>query len=173
METVYKQLKITSEFVGEKLAFWDEANDSWTRHYVIYVENKFTGYFLRFDYWTSKVRPKIELETELLEAFECFVADAVSGINSFSEFCSLFGYSNDSIKSHRSWIMCKQSYVDLLKLLAPEVTDDNQIYSYGNELRSYIETQLKLVDDEKVTEKNIQLFTEVFKKVKRKRDKEV
>lgn len=169
METNYKLLKLVAEWTGEKSSIHADKDNS-ARHFTIFVENIATETVISFDYWSSIARPEFETETELLEAYECFVSDAILGINSFSDFCSETGCDSDSIKSHKTWIACKQSYVDLLKLLAPEVVDDSQLYSYLDDLRSYIDG-LNSSDD--IAERNTQLFQEVFEEVKRRRNKGV
>ena len=91
MTTIYKNLKITStDKRGQKVApLIDNSN-----YHIITVTNIDTKKFIRFEFWSSMASPRIITNEDLLQAFECFVNDAVAGAEneSFEDFCGAFGY---------------------------------------------------------------------------------
>jgi len=60
--------------------------------------------------------PEINKESDLLHAFDCFVSDAIAGKNSFEEFCSEFGYDQDSRKAHKIYKACVKSCAKLERI---------------------------------------------------------
>lgn len=104
--TTYKNFKITAEFDGLKVASWDESND---RHSKVTIKNLENGKRTSFDFWGSVMNPSLESNYDLLNAFYCFVSDALSGVSSFEDFCYEFGYDTDSRSSERTWKACKHS----------------------------------------------------------------
>ena len=82
-----KEIKLTSIWANEKKALWG-ANE--IQHHIVMVE--VDGVSHNFDYWASQAHPIIDSESRLIEAFHCFVRDAVNGDYGFYEFCNEFGY---------------------------------------------------------------------------------
>ena len=128
MKTTYKEFNLTSTFKGDKLAPWDDKQQNYNNH-VITVANTELGQKASFEFWGSIVNPEIQTESELLNAFYCFVGDAISGKMDFSEFCSEFGYDEDSRKAEKIWNACKRSTVKFDRLYSGD------IYDFVNELQ--------------------------------------
>lgn len=125
MTTTFRNFKITSTYTGEKQSAWDEKN--WNHHNVS-VYNTVTQQRTRFYFWASIAQPTIETENDLLNAFYCFVTDAIAGMDDFNEFCSNFGYDTDSRQAEKTWKSCKRSAKKLERI------SDVDIYDLANEL---------------------------------------
>lgn len=70
-------------------------------------------------------------ESDLKNAFYCFVSDAISGEMSFEDFCSEFGY-NYNTRSRSVWRTCgKHAYK--LDILLPDSIDKYDLANYLNE----------------------------------------
>lgn len=128
MKTTFKNFAITSTFKGDKLAPWSDKQQNYNNH-IITVTNTETKQKTNFEFWGSIVNPEIKTENELLNAFYCFVGDAVSGNSPFEEFCSEFGYDDDSRTAERTWKACKKSAEKLNKIY------NDSIYDLSNELQ--------------------------------------
>jgi len=109
----YKNFKITANYTGAKAAKWSKDNYN---HHNITVINTDNGKRTRFDFWASIAHPVLESEYDVINAFYCFVSDAVSGLETFEEFCADFGYDNDSITALKTWRACKRSYNKLTRI---------------------------------------------------------
>jgi len=69
-------------------------------------------------------------EENLFGAFECFVSDALAGDQSFEEFCSSFGYNEDSRKAEKIWKECEKISSDYSKLFSfTEWYDKYELYN--------------------------------------------
>ncbi len=128
MKTTFKNLAITSTFKNSKLAPWDEKQQNYNNH-VITVTNAETKQKISFEFWGSIMNPEIKTENELLNAFYCFVSDAVSGNDTFENFCRELGYNEDSITAEKTWKTCKKSSEKLNKIY------NGDIYDLVNELQ--------------------------------------
>ena len=53
---------------------------------------------------------------DLLDAFECYVSEAISGTSGFGEFCGEFGYDEDSRKAHETWRACVKAKKSLKRI---------------------------------------------------------
>lgn len=126
--TTYKNFKITAEFVGLKVASWDEYND---RHNKVTIKNFKNGKRTSFDFWGSVKNPSLESDYDLLNAFYCFVSDALYGLESFENFCDEFGYDTDSRKAEKIYKLCKRAYVKFERVSG---FSDNEMYNFVNEL---------------------------------------
>ena len=124
----YKNFTISAKFDGLKVAPWDDCNDG---HNVIFVKNNNNGKKTSFDFWGSRVNPVVKTEYEILNAFYCFVSDAVSGLDSFYDFCRNFGYDEDSRSAEKTWKACKK-LLEKFKRVSEFSTDE--IYNFLNEL---------------------------------------
>ena len=127
MKTNFKNFEIQSEYTGSKKAEWSNNTENWNHHEVI-VTNTESNEQTTFDFWASIANPELSSEYDVLNAFYCFVGDAVSGSYSFEEFCSEFGYDTDSRKAEKTWKACQESYNNLLNIY------DGDIYDLVNEL---------------------------------------
>ena len=79
----------------------------------------------------SIMNPEIDSEYDTLNAFYCFVSDALSGTYSFSEFCGEFGYDEDSRKAEQTWKACQRS---LKKFERVSGYGLDEMYDFINEL---------------------------------------
>lgn len=127
MTTTYKEFRITSTYKGDKKADWGNDVANWNRH-IITVTNIATNLYTKFEFWSSIARPVIETDYDLLNAFYCFVGDAISGNMNFAEFCSEFGFDEDSRKAERIWKACRHSMEKLTRIY------DGDIYDLCNDL---------------------------------------
>lgn len=123
----YKNYRIAATYTGEKAAPWGNGQENWNHHRIT-VTNTETGKRTTFDFWASIAHPVLDSTYDVLNAFYCFVSDAVSGMESFTEFCSNFGYDNDSITALKTWRACKRSYDKLSRIY------DGDLYDLINEL---------------------------------------
>ena len=112
VKTKYKNFKLTSKFIGDIPALCNKNN--YNRHRIC-VTNVETGYTCEFNFWASIASPVIKTEWEVLEAFNCFLSDAVSGCSSFGEFLSDFGYEKVK-ESSRTYNLCVKAKNQALKL---------------------------------------------------------
>ena len=128
MKVTYKEFEINAIYKGDKAATWNKNN--FNRH-IVYVKNKTTGAKTSFEFWASIANPTLETEYDVLNAFYCFVSDALSGLNSFEDFCGEFGYDTDSMSAYKTFNACKRAYKKFEKIEDSE-TDD--IYNFVNEL---------------------------------------
>lgn len=127
--TTYREFKISAEFDGKKVASWDANND---RHNKVTVKNLDNGKRTSFDFWGSVVNPRVESEYELLNAFYCFVSDALAGVDSFENFCSEFGYDTDSRNAEKIWRACKRSTNKIFNLTGYSL---DMLYDLVNDLQ--------------------------------------
>jgi len=96
---------------------------------MITVTNLETKEKIRFEFWASMAHPIIKTEYEILNAFYCFVGDAVSGSYDFEEFCSELGYNIDSRQAEKIYKKCIKQNDKLSKIY------DGNIYDLINELQ--------------------------------------
>lgn len=132
--TTYKNFKIVAKLQGADI------NEAWNdtephNKYFVYVTNTENGEKTRFTFWDSIVNTRngVILDgDELLNAFYCFVSDACSGLYSFSEFCSEFGYDEDSRSAERIHKACKRSYKSFARVSGLSY---DEIFDFANELQ--------------------------------------
>lgn len=108
MRTQYKNFKITSTFIGDKLWNADDKIQNYNNH-LITVTNTETHRKTAFEFWGSIMNSEIETEQELLFAFYCFLSDGDSSRYGFNEFCYEFGYYTDSRRAYKTFKACKRS----------------------------------------------------------------
>lgn len=77
---------------------------------------------------THKKFRESALDNAPFDAFNCFVSDALSGSETFEDFCDNFGYDNDSRKAEKIYFACQ----DQLKKLRQVYYHD--IYDLANSL---------------------------------------
>ena len=128
MKANFKNFTIEAEYTGNKKAEWGNNTENWNHHEVT-VTNTETGEQTSFDFWGSIVNPELSSEYDVLNAFYCFVSDAMSGQESFESFCSEFGYDTDSRRAEKTWKACQKSYDDLQSIY------DGDLYDLANELQ--------------------------------------
>lgn len=130
-EAKFKNYEVKSEFTGSKKAEWsgNDMPDNWN-HHKISVKNTETGTKISFDFWASLAEPKLSSEYDVLNAFYCFITDAIAGAEDFEEFCGNFGYDpyEDRKKAQKVHKSCQKSTEKYQKLT------DEDMYDLANEL---------------------------------------
>jgi len=124
-KATFKQFEVKASYKGTKKAEW--SSDNFNNH-MITVTNTDTDQKITFEFWASNARPTIEREYDVLNAFYCFVSDAVAGSETFENFCHEFGYDTDSRTAEKIHKKCKKSLEKLNKIY------DGDIYDLVNEL---------------------------------------
>lgn len=132
MKTTYENFIISSKFVGEKAAPWsDEIGRKNYNHNKVTVKNTDNGKSISFDFWCGLLRPELETESDLLDAFYCFVSDALLGWQSFVDFCNEMGYDSDSRKAEKIWKACEKNYNKFSNLTGYSL---DMMYDFVNKL---------------------------------------
>lgn len=134
-KATFKNYKISAKYKGDKV--WNlktstgRVVENWNNHTVT-VTNTETGKQTRFDFWTSIMYPRMRTENDILEAFQCFLDEALSYIEARDEwdFYSEFGYT-PSREAHKVWLSCKRQ-AEKAKRLVGNVDD---LYELSNALR--------------------------------------
>lgn len=91
-------------------------------HYRFQVRVQFNKKVRYFSYWTSyndwrNGKEKLD-ESDYMNALNCVLSDSYAAQGSFKDFCSEFGYSDDSIKALNTYKECKRLYERLNKLFS-------------------------------------------------------
>ncbi len=128
MKATFKNFEVSAVYTGSKAAEWGNGRKNWNHHRIT-VENTENGARTSFDFWASIAQPRIETEYDVLNAFYCFVSDAISGDMDFSEFYGEFGYDEDSRTAGKDWKACQRSSEELARIY------DGDIYDLANELQ--------------------------------------
>lgn len=126
-KAVFNEFKVEAEYVGKKAAKWTVRGKENYNHHVITVTNTENGKWAQFDFWNGIESGKLETEYDILNAFYCFVLDAISGDMAFDEFCGEFGYETvkEAMSVHRDCISALESLKDIYY---------GDIYDLANEL---------------------------------------
>ena len=111
----FKGFKLSAEYTGNKKADWGNGQENWNHHKVT-VKNTETGKQTSFDFWASIANPEVKSRKDLIGAFECFVGDAVAGMNDFNNFCSEFGYDEDSRRAEKIYKACQKATEKLQRI---------------------------------------------------------
>ena len=89
-------------------------------HYRFQVRVQFNKKVRYFSYWTSYNdwrNGKEELdESDYKNALNCILSDTYAAQDTFKDFCSEFGYSDDSIKALKTYKECKRNAERVNKL---------------------------------------------------------
>lgn len=126
---IWNGYRIQAIHTGSKAAPWDgdwENRDkqptNWNHHRVTVTAPK-NGKLIRFDFWASLAHPIIKEESEVLEAFSCFLGDAVSGTDTFENFCNNLGYGSDSIRAFNIFKACQRAFKKATRIIGSEDLD--------------------------------------------------
>lgn len=111
----FKGFKLSAEYTGSKKADWGNGQENWNHHKVT-VKNTETGRQTSFDFWASIANPEVRSRKDLIGAFECFVGDAVAGMNDFGDFCSEFGYDENSRRAEKIYKACQKATEKLQRI---------------------------------------------------------
>lgn len=125
-KTTFKNFEVKASYKGTKRADWNSENFN---NHMVTVTNADTDQKITFEFWASIANPELKTDYDVLNAFYCFVSDAVSGSQDFENFCSEFGYNSDSRQAEKIHKKCKKSLEKLKKIY------DGDIYDLANELQ--------------------------------------
>lgn len=120
---------INSEFLGNKAAQWDtkaKIATNYNNHKVTVTNNKKS---FSFDFWGSIVNPEISNDQENVFALHCALSDGLSAKDSFENFCSEFGYDEDSRNAERIYRACEKSLKKIERVF------DCDLYDLINEIQ--------------------------------------
>jgi len=121
----FKNIRVSAVYVGDEPAPFMPNN---YHNHRVRVYNTVTHKRTSFK---SVMNPELRSRYEVLNALYCFVSDAVSGLDSFEDFCRNFGYDLDSRAAYQTWQLCQRSTVKALRVLAVSRSD---LYDFLNEL---------------------------------------
>lgn len=126
----FRNYTISAEYLGDKAAPWsdEQREQNYNRHRVI-VRNRANGKRVSFDFWASLANPELRSPSDLRNAFECFLTDAIAGEQDFDSFCGDFGYDNDSRKAENIYKACVKTAQKAARLV------DGDLYELANALR--------------------------------------
>lgn len=125
MKATFKNFTVNANYRGDKEASFIKGNYN---NHLVTVTNNDTKQRCTFEFWASIAKPELETDYDVLNAFNCFVGDAVSGEMDFEEFCGEFGYDTDSRTAEKTWKACKRSTAKLERVY------DGDVYDLANEL---------------------------------------
>lgn len=118
-----RKVKLVCQF-GAKLDYdkqddWQQKATGW--HCTL----RYQGRQHSFDFWQG---PAISGEPDCSGVLECLLSDAQAGEQSFDEFCSEFGYDQDSRKAEKTWEACQKTTVAIKRLLG----NDYETFLYAD-----------------------------------------
>lgn len=127
-KAVFQHIRVSAVYVGDEPAPFMPSNYHKHRVSVYNTINRKRTYF---KFWASMMNPELRSHYDVLNALYCFVSDAVSGLDSFEDFCSTFGYDKDSRLAYQTWQGCQRSSVKALRVLG---ISRSELYDFLNEL---------------------------------------
>jgi hypothetical protein len=140
-------LEIYATNLASKMPPWDLPGNSKKQHWVISVWNPENEQQIEFDFFASIANPEIKSFADLMEAWTCFVRDAISGKDKFRDFCSEFGYKFGDTKAKRIHLECVAALYEFERLMAP----DGDIHDYYSMLTSFEDDWDSLLGGEAIT----------------------
>ena len=97
-----------------------------------YGFKRITLFYSQGSYFTNN--PKVE------DVLDCLKSDYLASLDSFNDFCDEFGYSNDSIRSKKTYEACVKNGKKLQKFLNDD--HDSNFFSMGtNKLPQLLECE--------------------------------
>lgn len=126
-------IDVTGTFVEWQKGFPFESKDiNYHGHFKINLSTELGNE--SFDFYGSASdagkHKTVMSEDELLNALECIISDALSGIYSFEEFCAELGYDEDSRRAEKIHKACIDTYN---RVSALGISDD-EMYSIVNDI---------------------------------------
>lgn len=121
--------QVTAEYTGSKMADWG-ITKNWN-HHTVTVKNTQNGKWTCFDFWASIAHPRVTSRYDTLNAFRCFVEDAISGDMDYKEFCAEFGYDEYDTRAKKTWKACQRSAEKLHRIY------DGDLYELANSMEEY------------------------------------
>lgn len=123
LKQLAKRVKLVNEY-GAKLDY--DKQDKWQRESNGFsCTLKYQGRQYRFDFWQGVA---CNGEPYAEGVLDCLLTDAQAGEQSFEEFCSEFGYDQDSRKAESTWKSCQKTTVAMKRLLG----DDYETFLYAD-----------------------------------------
>lgn len=130
------QIKISSTLSNMNMRFPNTDDKDQTVHNEFKITVSKNGARTSYKYYMSQAdyeRGIIEMENrDMIYALKSFVDDAISGEMDFREFCSGFGYDEDSRRAEKIWKACRKSNETAKRLFS-------NLYELGNDLREWEE----------------------------------
>lgn len=132
----YKNFLVSAVLNKSGVPFPDQKDGGLHNKFNVSVTNTENQNCISFDFYGSTNdfnNAVTEIENDdLLSAFECFISDSIAGMLEFDDFCSEFGYDNDSRSAERIHKECLKS------LAKAQVIIDADLYEFANELQKAI-----------------------------------
>lgn len=122
MDTIFNDIELTSEYTGKKSALFDTDGTTMERHWTIKCKKEDRE--IEFDYYPSKANPYVDTEEEILEAFECFLSDAVYGFESLDDVYNELGCNGSISQFIATYNACVDAGEKLKYLLGTSDTSD-------------------------------------------------
>lgn len=133
----FKGLLISSQLFNCGVSFPNDKSELLHNQFKVTIINESNNKKAKFDFFGSyndHVNGIVELRNEqLLEAFDCFINDAISAEEDFENWCENFGYDYDSRRAHKIYKECLKS-LDKAKNII-----NGDIYEFAEELREAVE----------------------------------
>ena len=111
-------ITINSNFLGNKN--WSANEQNWNNHKITILHN---GKKTSFDFWGSIQNPEITTDEENIFALYCFISDSEAASKSFSDFCSEFGYDEDSRRAEKIYKSCEKSLEKFNRVFSCDLYD--------------------------------------------------
>ena len=127
-KAAFKNIRVSARYVGNEAAPFNPDNYHNHRVCVYNVDNRKRT---SFTFWASIASPELRTRYEVLNALYCFVSDAVSGLDSFEDFCRTMGYDPDSRSAYKTWQACQCSSAKALRVFG---LSRSELYAFLNAL---------------------------------------
>lgn len=125
-QTIYKDYEISSNYLGNKNWHWNtelgKCVDNYNNHRIT-VKNIKTGKNTWFEFWENNIDAIIKSETQLMNAFYCFLTDATAGKLDYFDFCNEFGYNAYDGNTKRIYSACVRQREKASKILTDNIYD--------------------------------------------------
>ena len=116
----FQQFRVSALYLGDQAAAFMPNN---YHNHRVRVVNRTNRRQATFQFWASMMSPELRSRYDVLNAFYCFLSDAVSGLEPFEQFCREFGYDSDSRSAYQTWQACRRLSRKALRLLDGSETD--------------------------------------------------
>lgn len=124
----FKNIRVSAVYVGDEAAPFMPNNYN---NHLVSIYNTTTGKRASFKFWASIMNPELRSRYDVLNALYCIVSDAISGLDSFEDFCGNLGYDTDSREAHKTWKACQSSSTKALRVLG---VSRSELYDFANKL---------------------------------------
>ena len=136
MKTIFKEFRISSVYKGDKC--WQHSSVVNYNNHIITITNTLTNKRTCFEFWMSVAYPVIETKQDLLQAFQCFLEDALAVIQTEDQwdFFKEFGYTPNR-ESYEIYNACKRSATKAKRV----VGNEQRLCDLVNEINDIAYTQ--------------------------------